>query len=54
VSYVYKALERRRRDGIATALPRAGRHGRKLDGHLEALTTHVREHPGATLTELVD
>jgi transposase len=54
VSYVYKALERRRRDGIATALPRVGRPGRKLDGHLEALATHVREHPDATLAELVD
>jgi transposase len=54
VSYVYKALERRRRDGIATALPRAGRPGRKLDGHLEALAAHVAEHPDATLAELVD
>jgi transposase len=54
VSYIYKALARRRRDGIATALPRTGRPGRKLDGHLEALATHVREHPDATLAELVD
>jgi transposase len=54
VSYIYKALARRQRDGIATALPRTGRPGRKLDGHLEALSTHVREHPDATLAELVD
>ena len=54
VSYIYKALGRRRRDGIATALPRVGRPGRKLDGHLEALAAHVAEHPDATLAELVD
>jgi transposase len=54
VSYIYKALARRDRDGIATALPRAGRPGRKLDGHLEVLAAHVTEHPDATLAELVD
>lgn len=54
VSYIYKALERRRRDGIATALPRTGRPGRKLDGHLEALAAHVKQYPDATLAELVD
>jgi transposase len=54
VSYIYKARARRRRDGIATALPRAGRPGRKLDGHLETLVAHVNEHPDATLAELVD
>jgi transposase len=54
VSYIYKALARRQRDGIATALPRVGRPGRKLDGHLEALAAHVTVHPDATLAELVD
>jgi transposase len=53
VSYIYKAVERRRRDGIATALPRAGRPGRKLEGHLEALAAHVAAHPDETLAELV-
>ncbi len=53
VSYIYKAMERRRRAGIATALPRTGRPGRKLDGHLEALAAHVAAHPDATLVELV-
>ena len=41
VSYIYKALARRRLDGIATALPRVGRPGRKLDRHLDALAAHV-------------
>jgi transposase len=54
VSYIYKALARRQRNGIATALPRTGRPGRKLDGHLEALAAHVREHPDTTLAELAD
>jgi len=54
VSYIYKALERRQRDGITTALPRTGRPGRKLDGHLEALAAHVVAQPDATLAELVD
>jgi transposase len=54
VSYIYKARARRQRDGIATALPRAGRPGRKLDGHLHALAAYVSEHPDATLAELVD
>ncbi|MCL4767014.1 MAG: IS630 family transposase [Hyphomicrobiaceae bacterium] len=54
VSYIYKARARRDRDGIATALPRTGRPGRKLDGHLEALAAYVTEHPDATLAELVD
>jgi transposase len=54
VSYIYKALARRRRYGIAAALPKTGRPGRKLDRHLEALTAFVAKHPDATLTELVD
>jgi transposase len=54
VSYIYKARARRQRDGIATALPRSGRPGRKLDGHLDGLAAYVTEHPDATLAELVD
>jgi transposase len=54
VSYVYKARARRQRDGIATALPRVGRPGRKLDSHREALAAHVNDHPDATLAELVE
>jgi transposase len=53
VSYIYKALARRKLHGIATALPRTGRPGRKLDKHLEALAAHVAANPDATLEELV-
>lgn len=53
VSYIYKALARRKLHGIATALPRAGRPGRKLDKHLEALAAHVAANSDATLEELV-
>jgi transposase len=52
VSYIYKALARRRRHGVETALPKTGRAGRKLDGHLDALAAHVEAHPDATLAEL--
>lgn len=54
VSYIYKALARRRLCGIETALPKTGRPGRKLDRHLDALAAHVAAHPDATLAELVD
>jgi transposase len=53
VSYIYKALARRRELGIETALPKTGRPGRKLDRHLDALAAHVAAHPDATLVELV-
>jgi transposase len=53
VSYIYKALARRRLHGIETALPKTGRPGRKLDRHLDALAAHVVAHPDATLVELV-
>lgn len=53
VSYIYKALARRRLHGIDTALQRTGRPGRKLDRHLEALAAHVAANPDATLAELV-
>jgi transposase len=52
VSYIYKALARRRLHGIETALPKTGRPGRKLDAHLDALAAHVSAHPDATLAEL--
>jgi transposase len=54
VSYIYKALARRRLRGLATALPKCGRPGRKLDHHLDALVAHVAAHPDATLAELVE
>jgi len=54
VSYIYKALTRRRLTGIATALPKCGRPGRKLDHHLDALVAHIAAHPDSTLTELVE
>jgi transposase len=53
VSYIYKALARRRLCGIETALPKTGRPGRKLDKHVEALSAHIAAHPDATLEELV-
>lgn len=52
VSYIYKALARRRLHGIETALPKTGRAGRKLDRHLDALAAHIAAHPDATLAEL--
>ena len=52
VSYIYKALGRRRATGETTA--RTGRAGRKpkLLAHDEALRAHVGEHPDATIEEL--
>lgn len=54
VSYLYKALARRRLMGVETALPKGGRAGRKLDRHLDALVAHVAARPDATLAELVE
>jgi transposase len=51
VSYIYKALARRRHLGIDTALPKVGRPGRKLDRHLDALAARIAAHPDV---ELVD
>jgi len=53
VSYIYKALARRRASGIVIALPARGQPGRKLDGHVDALTREIAAHPDATLAELV-
>ena len=52
VSYIYKALGRRRATGETTA--RKGRVERKpkLAAHDGALRAHVVEHPDATLEEL--
>jgi len=54
VSYIYKALARRRLTGIATAFPKCGRPGRKLDRHIDALMAHLAAHPDATLAELAE
>src|SRR5678816_3369319 len=53
VSYIYKALARRRLHGIETTLPKVGRPGRKLDHHLDVLAGYVAAHPYVTLAELV-
>jgi len=53
VSYVYKALIRRRRTGAAEASLRRGRPPRKLTPQAEAaLADHVRAHPDLTLAAL--
>lgn len=53
ISYVYKALARRRRTGEATASPRRGHRPRKLDPSQEAaLEGHVTAHPDLTLAQL--
>ena len=54
VSYIYKALARRKLTGVATALPKSGRPGRKLDRHLEAIIAHLADCPRTTLAELVE
>lgn len=53
VSYIYKALARRKATGVETALPKLGRPGRKLDKHVDALAAYIAAHPDATLAELV-
>lgn len=53
VSYIYKALGRRRATGVETTLPARGRPGRKLESHADALGAEVAAHPDATLIELV-
>jgi len=53
VSYIYKALIRRRRTGQATASPRRGHRPRKLSPVQEAaLAAHVEAHPDLTLAAL--
>ncbi len=52
VSYIYKALGRRRLTGEISTRPRRGRPGQKLAVLHGALLARVRSEPGATLTEL--
>jgi transposase len=53
VSYIYKALIRRRRTGETTASSRRGHRPRKLSAAQEAaLATHIEAHPDLTLTAL--
>ena len=52
VSYIYKALGRRRASGETVARPRKGRPGQKLGVLHEALRARVLAEPGATLAEL--
>jgi transposase len=52
VSYIYKALGRRRASGEVTAKPRSGRPGQKLAALHETLRARVLAEPGTTLAEL--
>jgi transposase len=53
VSYVYKALIRRRLTGDAGINPNRGRPPRKLSGEQElALAAHIRSRPGITLAQV--
>lgn len=53
VSYIYKALIRRRRTGEATASTRRGHRPRKLSPAQEAaLAEHIAAHPDLTLAAL--
>lgn len=52
VSYIYKALIRRRLTGDAGPNPNRGRPPRKLSGGQEvALAAHIRSRPGITLAQ---
>jgi transposase len=53
VSYIYKALIRRRRTGEVSARTRRGHRPRKLTPEQEtALSTHITVHPDTTLAAL--
>jgi transposase len=53
VSYIYKALIRRRRTGDISASPRRGHRPRKLSPAQEAaLAAHIEAHPDLTLAAL--
>jgi transposase len=52
VSYIYKALIRRRTTGITTALPWAAGPRPKLEAYEDALRGHVAEYSDATLEEI--
>jgi transposase len=52
VSYIYKALTRRRTTGDATAHKSGAAPQLKLTGHEEALRRQLADHPDMTLAEL--
>jgi transposase len=53
VSYIYKALIRRRRTGETSASTRRGHRPRKLSGEQEAaLAAHIEAHPDTRLAVL--
>lgn len=52
ISYVSKALSRRKATGETAARPQCGHVPRKLAGHLEAIRAHVAARPDETLLEL--
>lgn len=52
VSYIYKALGRRRQTGETSALPWAGGPKPKLAAHDDTLRARVMSEPDATLAEL--
>jgi transposase len=52
VSYVSKALSRRERTGVATALPQRGHVAPKLAGLHEDIRARVAARPDATIGEL--
>ena len=53
VSYIYKALIRRRRTGEVSASPRRGHRPRKLSPAQEtSLAVHIEAHPDLTLAAL--
>jgi transposase len=52
ISYIYKALERRRATGEVTPQKGGGSRPPKLAGHDAALLAHLRAQPDATLAEL--
>lgn len=52
ISYIYKALIRRRATGESGINPNRGRPPRKLSGEQElALAAHIRSRPGITLAQ---
>jgi transposase len=52
ISYVYKAMIRRRRTGETTARSQHGHVGQRLVAYHEAIRHRVSAHPDATLDEL--
>lgn len=52
VSFIYKALGRRRRTGETTARPQRGHLPQKLEAYHQAIRDRVAQQPDATLDEL--